>query len=214
MRDADHVRCTTNLFRDDASLWWEGAEHGVNLATLTWDRFKEIFYEKYFTADVRGRLKREFMTLRQGDTSIAESVNKFDRNCHFVPLIARDAAEKLRHFMDGLRPTIRKNVMTMRPLDYATATNYAFQSEQSLKDIEFEVQCKRNHAQQSNQQNKKPFTEASKVQGQQKPGAQKNDVKPFCTGCNRHHYGKCLWFSRKCFKCGEQGHISCNCPKL
>ncbi|XP_075478791.1 uncharacterized protein LOC142519641 [Primulina tabacum] len=32
---------------------------------------------------------------------MAEFVRKFDRGCHFVPLIARDAAEKLRHFMDG-----------------------------------------------------------------------------------------------------------------
>ncbi|XP_073057264.1 uncharacterized protein [Primulina eburnea] len=106
MGDADHVRCTTYLFRDDASLWWEGADHGVNLATITWAKFKEMFYEKYFTADVRGRLKREFMTLRQRDTTVAEFVKKFVMGCHFVPLIERDPAEKLRHFMDGLCPTI------------------------------------------------------------------------------------------------------------
>ncbi|XP_073067192.1 uncharacterized protein [Primulina eburnea] len=179
MGDSDRVRCTTYLFRDDSSLWWEGADHGVNIATLTWDRFKEIFYEKYLTADVRGRLKREFMTLRQGDVYVAEFMNKFDRGCHFVPLIARDVAEKLRYFMD---------------------------------DIEFEVQRKRNRAQKSNQQSKKPFMEASKGQGQQKLGAQKNDVKPLCKECNHHHYGKCL--SGKCFKCEERGHISLNCPKL
>ncbi|XP_073041967.1 uncharacterized protein [Primulina eburnea] len=102
MGDADHVRCATYLFRDDASLWWEGAKHGVDIATFTWARFKDIFYEKYFTADVKGRLKREFMSLCQGDSNVSEFVKKFDRGCHFVPLIVRDAAEKLRHFMDGL----------------------------------------------------------------------------------------------------------------
>ncbi|XP_073290989.1 uncharacterized protein [Primulina huaijiensis] len=105
MGDADRVRCTTYLFRDEASLWWEGAERGVDLATLTWAQFKTKFYEKYFTADVRGRIKREFMTLHQGDVSVADFVKKFDRGCHFVPLIAGDAEEKLRNFMDGLRPT-------------------------------------------------------------------------------------------------------------
>ncbi|XP_073057271.1 uncharacterized protein [Primulina eburnea] len=102
MGDADHVRCATYMFRDDAFLWWEGAKHNINLATFTWARFKEIFYEKYFTSDVRGQLNKEFMTLCQGDTSVAEFVKKFDKCCQFVPLIARDVAEKLRHFLDGI----------------------------------------------------------------------------------------------------------------
>ncbi|XP_075499275.1 uncharacterized protein LOC142537664 [Primulina tabacum] len=113
MGDADRVRCTTYIFRDDASLWWEGVEHGIDFATLTWVHFKETFYEKYFTTDVRGRLKREFMSLRQGDTTVAKFVRKFERDCHFVPLFARDATEKTRHFMDGIRPTIRRDVMMM-----------------------------------------------------------------------------------------------------
>ncbi|XP_075521391.1 uncharacterized protein LOC142554613 [Primulina tabacum] len=106
------------------------------------DANREIFYEKYFTVDVRGRLKREFMGLRQGDTTVAEFVKKFDRCCHFVPLIARDAAEKLRHFMDGLRPITRRDVMMMRLTGYASATVYALQAEQVLKDINYEMQRK------------------------------------------------------------------------
>ncbi|XP_075521530.1 uncharacterized protein LOC142554739 [Primulina tabacum] len=193
MGDADRVRCTTYLFRDDASLWWEGAEHSVNLATITWTRFKEIFYEKYFTADVRGRLMREFMTLRQRDATVAEFVNKFDRGCHFVPLIAGDSAMKLKHFMDGLQPTLRNNVMMMRPLDYATAVAYAFSFEQSLRDIDFENQRKiQQHQNNNNQPNKKlqPWKE-----------------------CNRPHLGKYEWGSFKCFYCKEAGHKAIDCPK-
>ncbi|XP_075481146.1 uncharacterized protein LOC142521858 [Primulina tabacum] len=170
MRDADRVRCTTYIFRDDASLWWEGAEHSVNLDTITWNRFKEIFYEKYFTADVRGRLMREFMTLRQGDATVAEFVKKFDRGCHFVPLIAGDPAMKLKHFMDGLRPTLHNNVMVMRPLVYDIAVAYAFKSEQSLRDIDFENQRKRQqHQNNNNLPNKKPYTGPPRIQGPLKP---------------------------------------------
>ncbi|XP_075497325.1 uncharacterized protein LOC142534372 [Primulina tabacum] len=106
MADADQVRCTIYLLKDKSSLWWEGAERGVNMVTMTWEEFKRVFYAKYFTSDVRSRLKRDFMSLRQGDWSVADFVQKFDRGCHFVPLIANDAAEKLRHFLDDLRPTI------------------------------------------------------------------------------------------------------------
>ncbi|XP_075492503.1 uncharacterized protein LOC142530557 [Primulina tabacum] len=113
MGDADRVRCATYMLREEASLCWERAEHGVDLATLTWVQFKSIFYKKYFSADIRGCLKREFMTPRQGDTNVTEFLRKFDRGCHFVPLIARDIAEKLKHFMDGIRSTIRHDMMMM-----------------------------------------------------------------------------------------------------
>ncbi|XP_073307092.1 uncharacterized protein [Primulina huaijiensis] len=143
MRDRDRVRCAIYMLRDDPSLWWEGATHAVHLATLTWYMFKEMFHGKYFPADVRGCLMREFMILRQGDSSVAEFIRKFDRGCHFMPIIARDAAQKWRHLMDGLRPTIRRDVMLMRPTCYDEATSCAFQAEQTLRDIDFEMQRKR-----------------------------------------------------------------------
>ncbi|XP_073304535.1 uncharacterized protein [Primulina huaijiensis] len=53
MRDGDRLRCATYTLRDDASLWWEGAAHGVDLTTLTWCQFREIFFNKYFSSDIR-----------------------------------------------------------------------------------------------------------------------------------------------------------------
>ncbi|XP_073275425.1 uncharacterized protein [Primulina huaijiensis] len=198
MADADRVRCTINLLKGAASLWWEGAERGVNMATLTWEEFKRVFYDKYFTSDVRSRLKREFMSLRQGDC---------------------DAAEKLRHFLDGLRPTIRRDVMLGDPTDYTTAVSRAVRAEQSLKDIDWEMQRKRNRTQQANQSNKKPITgppkqpEPLKPQGQPPRGnVPKADDKPLCKECNRPHSSKCLWGTYKCLKCGDSGHKDKDCP--
>ncbi|XP_075499315.1 uncharacterized protein LOC142537707 [Primulina tabacum] len=128
MRDGDRVRCAAYMLRDDASLWWEGAAHRLNLAILTWDQFKEAFYGKYFPDDVRGRLKRKFMSLRQRNSTVEEFISKFDRGCYFVPLINRDAGQKLRHFMDGLRPTLRRDVMLMRPTSYDETIGCAFQT--------------------------------------------------------------------------------------
>ncbi|XP_073037442.1 uncharacterized protein [Primulina eburnea] len=208
MWDDDHVRCATYMFRNDASLWWEEAEHDINLATLTWDRFKEMFYEKYFIANVRGRLKREFMTLRRGETFVAEFVRKFDRGCHFVPLIARDVAENLRHFLDGLQTTIHHDVMMMCPLDYDTATAYSFQAEQALKDIDFEVQRKRQQHQQHSQPNKKSYMGPHRPQGQQKPQCQvKNpgSPKPPQPGAPKP--------AARYFICKEEGNKAADCPK-
>ncbi|XP_075500101.1 uncharacterized protein LOC142538684 [Primulina tabacum] len=109
MGDGDRSRCAIYMLRDDVSLWWERATHAMDLATLTWARFKELFYGKFFPTDI------EFMSLCQGDSSVAEFIPKFDRGCHFVLMIARDADQKLKHFSNGLRPTLRRDVMLMRP---------------------------------------------------------------------------------------------------
>ncbi|XP_073133510.1 uncharacterized protein [Henckelia pumila] len=119
--DPDRVPCAVFHLQDDAALWWEGVEKTVDMATLLWTEFKRLFFEKYFTADVRARLKTEFLSLRKGELSVAEFVVKFERGCHFVPLIGDDEAEKLQHFIVGLRPTIRRDVLMEEPADYASA---------------------------------------------------------------------------------------------
>ncbi|XP_073025227.1 uncharacterized protein [Primulina eburnea] len=166
-------------------------------------------------------LKREFMSLRQGYFTVSEFVQKLDRGCHFVPLIVNDVADKLRHFLNGLRPTIHRDVMLTDLIDYTTVVAKAFRAEQSLKDINWEMQRKRNHAQQSSQQNKKPFTGKPKRPGQYKPQGQppkenipKTAEKSIWKECDHHHYGKCMWGRYKCFKCGGMRHKADDYPKL
>ncbi|XP_075473987.1 uncharacterized protein LOC142505047 [Primulina tabacum] len=130
MANTDRIHCIIYLLKGDACLWWEGAERGVNLVTFTWGDFNRVFYDKYFTSDVRSMLKRGSASLRQGDSSVSEFLQKFDRGCHFFPLIANDDAEKLRHFLDGLRPTIRRDVMFTDPTYYNTVIAKAFRAQQ------------------------------------------------------------------------------------
>ncbi|XP_042410094.1 uncharacterized protein LOC121999482 [Zingiber officinale] len=170
LEDADMVRCATYLLKDDALLWWEGASLSVDPNTLSWEGFKEVFYSKYFTEDIRSKLTREFMTLRQGDRSIAEFVREFDRGCHFVPLIANNPKEKLRHFIDSLRPILRHDVRVADPKEFAEAVTRALRAKQDQRDIEVDRQGKRQYLvphQQPQQQNKRKFIEPSKVKGQQ-----------------------------------------------
>ncbi|XP_073125041.1 uncharacterized protein [Henckelia pumila] len=148
--DADRVRCMTFLLKDDAALWFEGVEQTVDVATLTWEAFKTLFYDKYFTAEVRELLKKEFMSLPQGDLTVSEFLRKFERVCHFVPLIGSDEAEQLQHFMACLRPTIHRDVTMAEPVDYATARPQGYQAQRTVLPRDGEKplckDCKRSHS--------------------------------------------------------------------
>ncbi|KAL4018033.1 hypothetical protein IC575_021620 [Cucumis melo] len=36
--------------------------------------------------------------------------------------------------------------------------------------------------------------------------------KPLCTTCGKHHLGRCLFGTRTCFKCRQEGHTADRCP--
>ncbi|XP_075492747.1 uncharacterized protein LOC142530795 [Primulina tabacum] len=232
LADADRVRCAIFLLTGEARLWWESASVAVNLQVLPWNGFKEVFYSKYFTEEVRTRLTNEFMTLRQGDSSVADFVRKFEKGCHFVPLIANDVQAKLRHFLNGLRPILRRDVRVAGPTSYVVAVSRALAAEQDQRDIEADRQGKRpyqappQHQQQQQQRpqfkrpfqgppGKKPYPGPPKGKGpiQQQGAPQKPGNFPVCQKCNRQHPGQCLWGSGKCFKCGATDHMLKECPQ-
>ncbi|XP_073133930.1 uncharacterized protein [Henckelia pumila] len=225
--DPDRVRCAIFLLQDDAALWWEGVEKTVDPATLPWTEFKRLFFEKYFTADVRALLKTEFMSLRQGDLSVAQFVVNFKRVCHFVPLIGDNEEANLHHFIVGLRPAIRWGVLMAEPADYASALRRALRSEQRLRDISAEVQSQRPfsaHGQQQQQHDKKPYYGPPRQQGRQahrpqghqaqRPVPPNSREKPLCRECHHHHFGKCLMGAGVFFKCKKPGHVVAYCPDV
>ncbi|KAI3443818.1 hypothetical protein Pfo_000483 [Paulownia fortunei] len=76
--DAEKVLCAIFLLKKDARTWWEGAKLAVNMEELTWERFKIIFYDKYFTRDARSLKVKEFLELKQGGMSVYEKeIEKF-----------------------------------------------------------------------------------------------------------------------------------------
>ncbi|XP_075478872.1 uncharacterized protein LOC142519728 [Primulina tabacum] len=169
LHDAERLRCATYLLLGDARLWWESVSVAVNLQTLAWEGFKDVFYTKYFTKEVRSHLTREFMTLRQGDNSMAEFVRKFERGCHFVPLIANDAREKFRNFLDGLQPILRRDVRLTGPTTYAIVVSRALAGEQDHKDIENERQGKRPYQASQQQQQQQQFKRSFQSQQGKRP---------------------------------------------
>ncbi|KAG6479279.1 hypothetical protein ZIOFF_062742 [Zingiber officinale] len=232
LTDVDKVRCAIFMLRDDARVWWEGAQLTVDLATLTWTDFKEVFYGKYFTVDNRTRLAREFLELRQGDLSVAEYVRRFERGRYFAPMITSQPVEELKHFTEGLRPAIRHDVRLSWVTTFREAVDQALMSERDRNDMIKEAQNKRLSYQGRDQQEpgkkktipgqnsgKQPFKQAQPRQQIQKTQAAEGtgfrvENKVRCSKCEKIHAGQCLTGTDVCFMCKKSGHFARECPLL
>ncbi|XP_042460211.1 uncharacterized protein LOC122043676 [Zingiber officinale] len=203
LTDADKVRCAIFMLRDDARVWWEGARLTVDLTTLTWADFKEIFYGKYFTVDNRTRLAQEFLELRQGDLSVAEYVRRFERGCYFVPMIASPPVEELKHFTEGLRAAIRHDVRLCRVTTFREVVDQALMSERDRNDMIKEAQNKRlsyyGRDQQESGQKSTPDQVENKVR---------------CSKCEKIHVGECLNGTDVYYMSKKTGYFARDCPQL
>ena len=76
--DADKVPCASFMLRHHAEYWWDTMSTIHDVTTMSWERFMELFYGKYFTDAMRASRRIEFANLKQEEMSVAEYIRKFD----------------------------------------------------------------------------------------------------------------------------------------
>ncbi|XP_047309941.1 uncharacterized protein LOC124913402 [Impatiens glandulifera] len=141
--EVERVKCATFMLKDDARIWWKGAKVALDLNNITWREFKEVFYGKYFILSTRNKLAREFLEIKQGDSSIADYVKRFERGNYFAPMITDNASMELNHFLEGLNATIRRDVRLSNPSSMRETIDRALMAEKDNQDIIREAQAKR-----------------------------------------------------------------------
>ena len=82
-----------------------------SLEGMTWGNFEHLFLEKYFPDHVRNSKRVEFLSLQQGDLSIADFEARFGDLARFAPDITSGDATNTRMFERALRPGLRGKVM-------------------------------------------------------------------------------------------------------
>ncbi|XP_073061749.1 uncharacterized protein [Primulina eburnea] len=216
--DNDRVSCAVFLLTKTARIWWEATKVTVNVQTLKWNEFKELFYDKYFSTDVKTRKVKEFLELSQGNSNVNEYILKFEEGCLFVPFIASNDKDRGEHFMRGLRAEIRRDVRMSKAATYKEIVEKALLAEQDEKEIEKERQLRRQNFNQKNQASNQSFKGGYKGKGKEEhrskaPAVQSETNRPLCPKCNKPHKGECLVGSNKCYRCGGAGHIAINCTQ-
>ncbi|KAA0036524.1 ty3-gypsy retrotransposon protein [Cucumis melo var. makuwa] len=82
------MQCAVFFLEDRGTARWETAERmlGGDVSKITWEQFKENFYAKFFSANVKHAKQQEFLNLEQGDMIVEQYDTEFDMLSHFAPV--------------------------------------------------------------------------------------------------------------------------------
>ncbi|KAL0552067.1 hypothetical protein IC582_011160 [Cucumis melo] len=218
------VQCAVFMLTDRGTAWWETTERmlGGDVSQITWQQFKESFYAKFFSASLRDAKRQEFLNLEQGDMTVEQYDTEFDMLSRFAPEMIATEAARADKFVRGLRLDIQGLVRDFRPATHADALRLAV--DLSLQERANSSKTagrgltsgqKRKAEQQPVLVPQRNFRSGGEFRRfQQKPfeAGEAARGKPLCTTCGKHHLGRCLFGTRTCFKCRQEGHTADRCP--
>ncbi|XP_057975946.1 uncharacterized protein LOC131163368 [Malania oleifera] len=102
--DEQKVRYAAFKMIGDLKRWWLSVklleEQILVKIALTWERLKELFFERYFSLSNREKKIEEITNLIQGDMIIAECAAKFvDLSC-FAPFLISNKVQNFSNLVD------------------------------------------------------------------------------------------------------------------
>ncbi|KAK3040154.1 hypothetical protein RJ639_028404 [Escallonia herrerae] len=110
---------------------------------MTWERFKSIFFEKYFPLNVKDQKEEEFLKLEQGDMTVAQFEAKFTSLSRYAPHLVDTENRKARRFEKGLKRGIKNRLLASRLRMYAQVVERAKILEADYKEFEKEKEEQR-----------------------------------------------------------------------
>lgn len=75
---------------------------------MRWDMVATLFHDRWIRYSTRDNLHVEFDTLDQGNLSVTEYRQKFERLVQYGRLYDREEKEKAKWFISWLRPEVSK----------------------------------------------------------------------------------------------------------
>ncbi|KAA0067821.1 reverse transcriptase [Cucumis melo var. makuwa] len=155
------------------------------------------------------------MTVEQYDA-------EFDMLSRFAPEMIATEAARADKFVRGLRLDIQGFVRAFRPATHVDALRLAVDLSLQERANSSKVANRGSTSGQKRKAEKQPISVPQRNfrsggefrRFQQKPfeAGEAARGKPLCTTCGKHHLGRCLFGTRICFKCRQEGHTADRCP--
>ncbi|XP_038876852.1 uncharacterized protein LOC120069222 [Benincasa hispida] len=122
-----NLQCAVFMLTGNVEIWWRSAEKMIDTCEelATWEKFKEHFYEKYFSANTRYNKQAEFLNFKQGVMLVKEYEQEFDKLSHFAPKLVATKAARTKRFIQGLRSRLRGMVHALDLKMYVAALRAA-----------------------------------------------------------------------------------------
>ncbi|KAL0537029.1 hypothetical protein IC582_025997 [Cucumis melo] len=218
------VQCAVFMLTDRGTAWWETTERmlGGDVSQITWQQFKESFYAKFFSASLRDAKRQEFLNLEQGDMTVEQYDAEFDMLSRFAPEMIASEAARADKFVRDLRLDIQGLVRAFRPATHADALRLTVDLSLQERANSSKTAGRGSTSGQKRKAEQQPvpvpqrnFRSGGEFRRfQQKPFevGEAARGKPLCTTCGKHHLGRCLFGTRTCFKCRQEGHTADRCP--
>ncbi|KAL4020916.1 hypothetical protein IC575_019704 [Cucumis melo] len=155
------------------------------------------------------------MTVEQYDA-------EFNLLSRFAPGMIVTEAARADKFVRGLRLDIQGLVRAFRPATHADALRLAVDLSLQERANSSKVAGRGSTSGQKRkaeqqpipvpQRNFRPGGEFRRFQQKPFEAGEAARGKPLCTTCGKHHLGRCLFRTRTCFKCRQEGHTADRCP--
>ncbi|KAA0025885.1 ty3-gypsy retrotransposon protein [Cucumis melo var. makuwa] len=125
--DDQKVQCAVFFLEDRGTAWWATTERmlGGDVSKITWEQFKESFYAKFFSANVKHAKQQELLNLEQSDMTVEQYDAEFDMLSHFAPDVVRDETARTEKFVRGLRLDLQGIVRALQSATHADALRIA-----------------------------------------------------------------------------------------
>jgi len=104
------VALATYQFKREAEFRRGSVKPWAGKPELTWKRLKELMDAEYYPRDVKRAKVQEFLSLKQGNTSVLQYAAKFNELGCFAPNPVAIKELKMDHFEQGLKGNIKSMI--------------------------------------------------------------------------------------------------------
>ncbi|KAL0561751.1 hypothetical protein IC582_002192 [Cucumis melo] len=196
---------------------------GGDVSKITWEQFKESFYAKFFSANVKHAKQQKFINLEQDDMTVEQYDAEFDMLSRFAPDVVRDEAARTEKFVKSLRLDLQGIVRALRPATHADALRIALDLSLHERADSSKAAGRGSALGQKRKMELQPDMIPQRnlrlggvfQRHRRELAAAGRTLRelPVCPCCGRVHGGCCLAGSGVCFRCRQPGHTADVCPR-